>query len=332
MHGRAGGRLDRAGVALAVVSVAWTAWTGQSSFGRALPVAALQVACAGIYALARLGSRRGRVVVPLGALAVGGALAVAGLVLPGRGALGYANADAALDVQLGVAAAMVAVTLRRGRGAALAAGTAGAFALAAVVSGSVAAVVTLCLVAVLAVVATARVPAPGAGAVAVLVVVAAAAFTGVARAGGAAPRVVERIADAVDERRVALWADAAVLAHDHPFTGAGAGRFQDLSPTARSDRDAHWAHSDFLQQAAEGGAVALLLLLAAFGWGFARLWAADDSGPFPTLGAMALAALGVHAAIDYVLRFPVLTLVGVALVGAATAPDRAKDQAAGSPG
>ncbi|MGI8684403.1 MAG: O-antigen ligase family protein [Acidimicrobiales bacterium] len=335
--GRSGAarRLDRAGMALAVASVTWTVWTGRSSLGNAVPVAALQAACVATYGAARLATRWWRPAVPLGALAVGGTLTVLRTVLPGRGPLGYANADAALDVQLAVAAAMAAVALRprwparaadgvaavarrpRWPGRA-AGGVAAAFVLAAAVSGSVAAVVALGLVAVLAAAAALRMPVAGIGAVAVLVVVAATAFAGVARVTGTAPGVVDRVADAVDERRVALWADAAALAHDHPVAGVGAGRFEELSPTARSDPDARWAHSDFLQQAAEGGGVALALLLAAFGWGFARLWVAGDGDWLPVLGATALTALGVHAAIDYVLRFPLLTLVGVALVGAAT--------------
>ncbi len=325
-------RLDAAGAALAVVSVAWTVWTGRSSLGRALPVAALQVAVAGTYTLARQAARRRQDSVILGALAVGGTFVVLGL-WSGRGALGYANADAALSVQLAVGAAMAAVALQRRRSTAAAATAAAVLVLATLVSGSVTAVIALGLTAALAAGAALRKPVAGLGFVALLVVVAGTAFVGVARINGTAPGLVDRVAGAVDERRVSLWADAAVLAHAHPITGAGTGRFEDLSPTARSDDDARWAHSDFLQQAAEGGAVALLLLLAAFAWAFARLWVAGADGSWlPALGATSLTALGVHAAIDYVLRFPVLTLVGVALVGAATAPVRAPARAAESPG
>ena len=325
-------RLDLAGGALAAASVAWTLWAGRASLAGAAPVASLQAACAGTYAAARWLTVRQRAAVPVGAVAVAGGLLVLGVLLPGVGTLGYANADAALCVQVAVAAAMAAVALPRGRPARAAGWAAAAFVLAAVLSGSVTAIVAVCVVALLSGTVAARMPAAavGLGAIAVLLVVAGTAFVAVARVTGAVPGAVSRVAGAADERRVDLWADAAAIARAHPLAGAGPGRFQRLSPTARSDRDARWAHSDFLQQAAEGGGVALALLLAAFGWGFGRVSVTGADHPGTALGAMSLAALGLHAAVDYVLHFPLLTLVGVALVGAATAPRPAR--AAGNPG
>ena len=327
-----GRRLDAAGIGLAVASVAWTAWTARASIADAAPVAALQTGCVAAYATARWVSVRARAAVPLAALALGGGVLVLGTVLPRLGRTGYENADASLCVQLAIAGAMAARALHPGRPAWAAGGVAAVFALATGLSGSVAAIVALALVALLRTAGAARMPAlaVGLGAIAVVAVVAGTAFVAVARVSGVAPGVVADVGHAADARRVALWADAASIAHAHPWAGAGPGRFERLSPTARQDRDARWAHSDFLQQAAEGGAVAMALLLAAFGWGFARVWAAAVDDPAAVLGAMALTALGMHGAVDYVLRFPLLTMTAVALVGAATAPRPAR--AAGIPG
>lgn len=317
-------RLDVAGAALAVASVAWTFWTSRSDLGRAIPVAALQSGCAGVFVAARLATRWQRPIVPVAVAAVVASLLVLGSVIPDVAALGpplgYANANAALYVQVAIAMLMTAAAFPVGPATAVAVPLAAAFVLAAVVSGSVTAVVVVGVVLGLSVAIAARRPVlvVGGGALAVLALVTGTAFVAVARVTGASPGIVSGAADVVDERRVALWADAAVIAHEHPLDGAGPGRFQDLSPTSRSDADARWAHSDFLQQAAEGGVVAMALLLAAFGWGFARLWAAGAEDPFTALGAVALASLGLHAGVDYVLHFPLLALVGVALVGAAT--------------
>ncbi|MGH9283670.1 MAG: O-antigen ligase family protein, partial [Acidimicrobiales bacterium] len=153
---------------------------------------------------------------------------------------------------------------------------------------------------------------------------------GVARLEGpaGAGALPARAGEVLDERRVLLWRDAAAIAHRHPIDGSGPGSFAALSPTARRDADARWAHSGFLQQGAEAGAVGMALLLAAFGWGFSRLWQAGMQGAFPALGALALAALGLHASLDYVLHFPAVPLVASALVGAATAPAAPRPAAA----
>ena len=332
----AGRRLDVAGVALAVASVAWTLWTGRARLGDAVAVAALQAGCAGVYVMARVATRWQRPLVPVAVLSLVASLLVLGSVIPDIAALGpplgYANANAALYVQMAVAAAMAAAAFPAGPATAVAAPVAAAFVLAAVLSGSVTAVVVIGLVVVLSAAIALGRPAlvVVGGALAVVALVTATAFVAVARVTGDHAGLVSRAAELVDERRVLLWADAAVIAHRHPFDGAGPGRFQELSPTARSDDDARWAHSEFLQQAAEGGAVAMALLLAAFGWAFARIWAADASDPFTAFGAVAVASLGLHAGVDYVLHFLLLALVGAALVGAATARPRAPEW--GNPG
>jgi O-antigen ligase len=125
-------------------------------------------------------------------------------------------------------------------------------------------------------------------------------------------RVVE---GSLGERRVALWNDAFVLMTDRVW-GVGPGRFQETSPTARGDVDAAWAHHGFLQQGAEGGVVAFVLSVALFVWAFVVLWSTPRADVVTGLGAAAVAALGIHATVDYVLHFPALVVVAAALAAA----------------
>jgi O-antigen ligase len=85
----------------------------------------------------------------------------------------------------------------------------------------------------------------------------------------------------------------------------------------QTDRDEPWAHNDFLQLGAETGLVGFLLLVGIFLWGFARLSAVESPDTVVVLGAVALAVLGVHACVEYVLQFPAVVLGASALVGTA---------------
>lgn len=325
-----GRALDVAGIGLVVLSVGWTFWTDRSGRGDPLPVAALQCACAVTYVAARATARWQRPLVPVTVVAGVASVLVLGSVLPSLAPLspplGYANANAALYVMTAVAAVMAAAAFPPGPATAIALPVGVGFAVAAVVSGSVTGVVVLCLaLLVLAARAAGSVRGPViVCAVVVQAVVAVTAFVGVARAVGDQPTTVEWAGRLVDERRVVLWKDAAVIARHHPFDGAGPGRFREVSPTARADPDARWAHSDFLQQAAEAGAVGSLLMLAVFWWCFARLWWATLD-TFTLFAAVALTALGLHASVDYVLHFPAVPLTAAALVGAAS-PPRGEDR------
>jgi O-antigen ligase len=136
-----------------------------------------------------------------------------------------------------------------------------------------------------------------------------------------------RLVDAtVTERRQALWHDALVLAARNPLIGIGPGRFGVESPVARSDRDAPWAHEEFLQASAEVGIAGGVLLLALFGIGFARLARGPRVDALAVLGAASLAVLGVHACVEYVLQRPAVPLAAAALVGAGIGPFRRWDR------
>jgi O-antigen ligase len=126
---------------------------------------------------------------------------------------------------------------------------------------------------------------------------------------------------AVTERRVALWHDAFVLMRDHPLTGVGPGRFRATSPLALGDPDEPWAHHEFLHQGAETGVPGMLLLLGLFAWPLYRLFRTGD-GP-ALVAAAGVAALGIHACLDYVLHYPGAPVAMAALVGAGVASQRA---------
>jgi O-antigen ligase len=135
-------------------------------------------------------------------------------------------------------------------------------------------------------------------------------------------------ARSLSERRLVLWHEAVVIMRDHPLWGVGPGRFQSVSPTARSDRDSRWAHNEFLQTGAETGIPGLVGLVGVFAWAFARASAAAKPTRRTVLAALAVAFLGVQASVDYVLHFPAIPLLAAALVGGLIEP--ASEQADGS--
>jgi O-antigen ligase len=119
----------------------------------------------------------------------------------------------------------------------------------------------------------------------------------------------------LSEQRLRLWHEAFAMMQSHPVTGVGPDRFQVVSPTAQRHPDYRWTHNEFLQQGAEAGIPGLLLLSTLFLWAFGRLWTVERAGPITALSAAALAALGLHATIDYVMHFPAVPIIAAALAG-----------------
>ena len=70
---------------------------------------------------------------------------------------------------------------------------------------------------------------------------------------------------------------------------------------------------------AESGILGGLLVVMILAWGFARIYVGAGSDPMAVLGAIALAAMGILASVDYVLRFPAVGMTTAVLVGAAQA-------------
>ncbi len=320
--------LDVAGPALFGIGALWTDRVASAVGGRPGPVTALFFGSALAWSVGRLTGARLPWIVP--AILVSAA-ALFFLIAPAdtvsRGALSgpfaYANAKAAFFVQAEAAALMLVafskVPIVRLAGLATAVGLAGLSLLSGVLTA------TVLSVGVLGAAIAAIHPDRARRVVTVsLVAFLLALVTTLALAAGfsgkAAGEVTDPLAEqAISGRRLVLWQEALAITREHPGTGVGPGRFLDVSPTARVDVDALWAHHGFLQQAAEGGWVAFGLLVLLFVWAFARLWVAAGWNAGAPIAAAAVGALGVHACMDYVLHFPAVSLAAAALVGVGAA-------------
>ncbi len=127
--------------------------------------------------------------------------------------------------------------------------------------------------------------------------------------------------------RIAIWKSALSMMGDHPWFGVGLGQYKDFSPRYAFPVDAHWArysrvaeaaHSEYLQVGAELGLPGLLVVLAILFaavvcvLGSMRRGPADQRGTTVALFS-ALAALLVHASVDFPLQIPPLALLLVLL-------------------
>ncbi|MEG3628308.1 O-antigen ligase family protein [Streptomyces poriticola] len=148
-------------------------------------------------------------------------------------------------------------------------------------------------------------------------------------AGPAAP-----LEDRLTAHRVELWRDALDLLHADAALGVGPGRFGELSATAAlaSPPDGK-PHSAPLQQAAEQGAVGVLLLAAAFGWVLVALWRSPRPTPVVLTAGVALASLAAIASVGNALSFTAVSVGAGLLAGLATARSSpAEETTAPTPG
>jgi O-antigen ligase len=318
--------LDLARLLLVGLAIAWTYFAGASPGSSAGPFTALLLASASALVVGRLAASVHRTIVP--AAVVGGAALLAVTTpdvlsgMPLGGPLGYANANGAFFVQAAIAGLMLVAVVRTtpvrvvGLASVIAFGVV-PFAAKSVTSGTL--LLLLPAIALSLYSLGPRVAVAGCAAL-FIVVLATTIVLGSTYKTGDRSGPVDRLVDAtIDERRAALWHEAFVMMSERPSVGVGLGGFQVLSPTARSDRDARWAHNSFLQQGAETGLVGLILLMLIFIWGFVGL-SATASDALGVLGAVSLAALGIHASVDYILHFPAVPITAAALVGAAGTP------------
>lgn len=319
-------RLDLVGLILAIALIGWTYLVAGSLGGSAGPFAALVLASTAALVIGRLTASVHRWLVPAVVIAVAAVEAMSTPDVLSSAPLsqpfGYSNAKGAFFVQASIAGLMLVATVPGfplkvlGLVAAIAFGV-----VPFAVESLTAAGLVLLPILVLGIFTTAR------GRVAVvscgvlfIVVLSITIILGSTYSGRDRSNLVDRIVDStLSERRAALWNEALVMMRENPIAGVGVGGFQVLSPTARLDRDARWAHNSFLQQGAETGLMGLILLLLLFVWGFVSLWAPRTPDALGILGAVALAALGIHASVDYVLHFPPVPLTAAILVGAAGA-------------
>jgi O-antigen ligase len=154
--------------------------------------------------------------------------------------------------------------------------------------------------------------------------------------------VVGRSASAVRDSRLSLdsqdraneWRATAKVADHHLLTGVGpthlAVRWVDAQGQVT---EAHFAHNEYLQLAAEQGVVAPVLVVAALGvvaWALGRRVVASGRRDWLAAGALGgLGAFAVHSAFDFIWHVPVVPVVVAALCGAALS--RAAPPAEGRP-
>jgi O-antigen ligase len=313
--------LNLLGVALVAATASWFLLPAAVGREEPWPALGMLLACAGAVLVAWAVGTWVSPLLPPAIVAIAAAAALLRLDEP-SGALGYENAGGLYFV----IATIAALTVWGSRPSLViemtALAVAGVFGLATLVSGSAAAGVLLVFVGGLALAKRldmARTATLVCGAVFVAAL-ATTTILGLTYSGGND----NAAGSALSERRLVLWHDALEITSRHPLTGAGWDRFEELSPTALADNDAQWAHNEFLQIGAELGVPGLLLIVLLFVWGFARL-TAEVPSTRTALAAAALAAVGIHASIDYVLHFIVIPLSVSVLLGAALAPDKGSE-------
>ena len=314
-------RLDLVGLAIAGAFAGWVLVSAQATGGDPADYFATLAIFVAAYLVGRLTANWAWVTAAAMGVAFGGWILTTDGALDGgplAGPLGYANANAALAVQV-AAVLLVAATRTRpliGR-LLLAAASVPVLAVAwfneswaALGGGAVLFAVGLVVILV----------EPRRGALPVLVcglVVAAALAGQVAVAAGVGDDAAAR---AVSERRVDLWSDAANLVRSEPLIGHGPQSFATASPTAASDTDTQAAHSAVLEVAAETGLVGAGLLLMLVAWAFWSL-ALTSAGP-GIVGAVGWTAFCLHALVDYVADYPVVVGAAAVSLGLAVGPYR----------
>jgi O-antigen ligase len=323
--------VDAVGLAVLAAAIAWTFVSAAVAGGSPGPVAAVGAGAGGALVLARVASRTARWLVPAATVAAGAFLIVRpGAFDPGplQGPFGYANAAGSFFALAAVAGLMVAVSGPTPWARVAGVVAALAFAAVPISRGSVApaALLVLAPLALLSARRPAGVRVVVAAAVALfLATLLATAILGASGDPGRRPAGVTGAAEsALSGRRLTLWHEALALMAEHPVTGVGPGRFAEASEVARRDRDARWAHHEFLQRGAEEGVPGLVLLVSLVLWGFWRLWTAPSPDAATALGAAALAVVAMHACVDYVFHFPAIPVAAAALLGTAQVATRAR--------
>lgn len=126
--------------------------------------------------------------------------------------------------------------------------------------------------------------------------------------------------DSLSWARQLLWRDALELWGEHPVVGAGPGSFVEHSEVARSEPHLYAVHSSVLQVGAELGAVGAVLFLAVLVAGASV--AAQGDRARALIGVGAWCALAVHSMIDHLYEFPVVVVLAGVVIGWAGASAR----------
>jgi O-antigen ligase len=325
------GRADRVGLLLTVGLVGWLTLAGALSEEPALAPAALAAGAAVAFAVGRASAARWRERPALAVVLVAAVLLAWAWpdVVDGRPMgrpLGYANATAALAVQAVAAASILAASSRTRTMRIIGVAAAAAFAAVPFVLGSIAGALLASVVIAVGAFGRLRRWRPLSAvalAVAFFSILLGTVALGATYENDGRASLIEVV---LSERRPALWKDALQQIGREPILGVGIGRFDDESQVARSDRDARWAHHEFLQVSAESGLVGGLLLVALVVWAIATTGRDGVDPPRAAIAAAAVAALAVHSCVDYVLRFPIVPVCAAFLLGLSTIAERPSDR------
>jgi hypothetical protein len=127
--------------------------------------------------------------------------------------------------------------------------------------------------------------------------------------------------------RLTLWSSALDDADASLVRGSGAGSFEEWwarhRPLPSKARD---AHSLFLEQLAELGAVGLLLVVVALGTPFVTAWR-TRAHPFAPIAFGGFVAFLVHAGMDWDWEMPAVTMCGLAFAGSIFAAAKREEDA-----
>lgn len=309
-------RYDLVGVVLLIAAVFWVGVVKSSP-------PTIFIAAGFAFVLGRLAASLSRSVIPAVVVLTGAFLAISSGDIashaPLSGPFGYSNATAAFFVLIAFAALMLAVVAANPIVRLISAGAALASAAVPILGRSMAATILIAVGAIAALPAGSvrRARAVVAG-LAILFVAVLFGTILIASRENPGTGVPPWLADPLTERRMTTWGDAWRTMQENPPAGVGIGRFPLFSEAARYDPASPWAHNEFLQFGAEAGVPAFALLSGIFLWGFIRVAVMRTPGRYAVLGAGAIAAAGVHACIDGVLRFWPVPLVAALLAGSAT--------------
>lgn len=121
---------------------------------------------------------------------------------------------------------------------------------------------------------------------------------------------------ALDPARKVLWGDALTLWRAHPVTGGGPGSFREASVLAR-DPDTATVHSSILQVGSELGLVGVALFGILLLVGLAL--AVRRSRPAAFVAVAGWTALGIHSFVDHLYEFTAVTFTAAVVLGWASA-------------
>jgi O-antigen ligase len=311
---------DMLGTGLVGAFVAWTVTSADVQDSNPFPQVGIVVAGGVAYVVGRLlggyDPIRVALVVALGILTAtiaSGPRAFSGGPLAPP--LGYANANGALYA-LGVASAAIVATCAKKPATRWLAGLL-ALGLFGLIVASASQAATVLAAAIVLAALTARRLGRRFALLAPMFVVGGVAITIIVGLTHGMPALAA-IEQALTERRAMLWQEALEITAREPILGVGPGMFADTSPTAIADADARWAHSAYLQVAAETGILGALLLGAMLLWAYGALYRSPQDPRLVVIVTAAATAFALHAAMDFLVHFPTLVVIAALLVGVAT--------------